>query len=193
MQSNKDDLVIRFTNGEVAAYNEIFKQFHHRIYVFCKYLVPDEDAKDITADIFTRLWKLRKDLDSIHNIRAFLFISARNASFNRIRDLKARTEREKEIAGFMAKEEKLIILSETESDIITRIKEEVDKLPENCRQVFTLAYFEGYKITEIAEKLSLSEKTVSNLKSLALKAIKTVFLNKNNMQLGVFVLLYFNY
>jgi len=185
MQNHKDDLATRFTNGEVAAFNEIFKKFHQSIYVFCKYLVPVEDAQDITAVIFTRLWNMRKELDSIQNIRAFLFISARNACFNKLRDLKTKAIREKEMAALSAKEENLIILAETESDIITRIKQEIEKLPENCKQVFTLSYFEGYKNPEIAEKLSINEKTVRNLKSMALKTIKAVFLNKN-MQLSLY-------
>lgn len=192
MQNQRDDLIVRFTKGEVAAFNEIFKKFHHSIYVFCKYLVPVEDAQDITAVIFTRLWNKRKELDSIQNIRAFLFISARNACFNRLRDLKTKAIREQEIAGLIAKEENLIMLSETESDIITRIKEEIEKLPENCKQVFTLSYFSGYKNREIAERLCISEKTVRNLKSLSLKTIKAVFLNKN-MQLSVFALFFMNH
>ncbi|MEP7374694.1 MAG: sigma-70 family RNA polymerase sigma factor [Chitinophagaceae bacterium] len=192
MQNHKEDLAARFTKGEVAAFNEIFNEFHHRIYVFCKYFVPAEDAEDITAEIFTRLWKMQKELNTIQNIRAFLYISARNASFNRLRDLKTRAIKERELAEMMAKEDNLIILSEAESDVITRIKTEIDKLPENCKQVFTLSYFEGYKNPEIAEKLSINEKTVRNLKAMALKAIKAVFLNKN-MQLTVFVLLVMNY
>lgn len=192
MQNQRDDLIVRFTKGEVAAFNELYKLFHQRIFVFCSYLVPTEDAEDITADIFTRLWKLRSDLNSIQNIRAFLYVSARNACFNRLRDLKAKVKREKELANLTENEEQLTILSEIESDVITRIKEEIEKLPENCKQVFTLSYFEGYKNPEIAERLSINEKTVRNLKSIALKTIKAMFLNKN-MQLSIFTLFYVNY
>lgn len=185
MQNIREDIAARFTKGEVAAFNEIFHAYHHRLYVFCKYLVPAEDAEDIVASIFIRLWSRRKDLDTIENIKAFLYMSARNACFNLMRDLKSRAAKESEIAMMSAREEHLVLLSETESDVISRIREEVEKLPENCKQVFTLAYFEGYKNPEIAEKLSMNEKTVRNLKSMALKAIKAVFLN-NNMQLSVF-------
>ena len=188
MQHHKEDLVARFTKGEVAAFNEVFKEYYHRIFVFCKYLVPVEDAEDITANIFIRLWQLRKDLGSIENIKAFLYLSARNACFNKLRDMKARAKIERELAEMMAREENLVSLSETESDVLLRIKKEIDKLPDNCKQVFTLSFFEGYKNPEIAEKLSISEKTVRNLKSLALKTIKAVFLNKN-MQLSFFALI----
>lgn len=188
MQHHKEDLVARFTKGEVAAYNEVFNEYYHRILVFCKYLVPVEDAEDITANIFIRLWKQRKDLNSIANIKAFLFISARNACLNQLRELKAKAVREKEVAHFIAKDEQFIMLSEIESDVITRIKVEIEKLPDNCKQVFALSYFDGYKNPEIAQQLSISEKTVRNLKSIALKTIKAVMLNKD-LQLNFFALL----
>jgi RNA polymerase sigma-70 factor (ECF subfamily) len=49
----------------------------------------------------------------------------------------------------------------------------LDKLPERTREIFTLNRFEGLRYKEIAEKLSVSVKTVEANMGRALKALRT--------------------
>jgi RNA polymerase sigma-70 factor (ECF subfamily) len=87
-------------------------------------------------------------------------------------------EKQQRISRLLADEQGLILMSEMESDLISQIKQEIENLPENCKLVFKLSYFEGYETTEIAEKLNISSKTVFNLRSMALKAIKTAIFKR---------------
>ena len=48
----------------------------------------------------------------------------------------------------------------------------LEKLPERCGQIFTMNRFEGLKYNEIAEKLSVSVKTVEANMGRALKEFR---------------------
>lgn len=189
MQELQDDIILAFRQGERTAFDAIYDQLHKPIITFCKYMVPVEDAEDITAEIFFKLWKSRKSWDSIKNVKAFLYRSARNACINYLRQQKSKSTKHKQLGELMAGGEELILRSELESELINRIRQEIENLPPSCKTVFTLSYFEGYKTPEIAEKLSISAQTVKNLKSAALKAVRISILKKGlQVNLVVFML-----
>jgi RNA polymerase sigma-70 factor (family 1) len=192
MENISDDVLQRFRQGDEAAFNSIYKQLHLSIFSFCNHLVPEDDARDITAEIFFTLWKMREQWDSIINIKAFLFISARNHCLRVLQNMKMKSEKKKQIAYLLQNEQQLIIGSEIESEIIVQLREKVELLPEYYRQIIKLSYFEGYGNQEIAEMLGISEKTVRNAKSIALKEIKAVLFNKN-LQLSFFLMLLFKH
>jgi RNA polymerase sigma-70 factor (family 1) len=175
----QDDIILAFRQGERSAFEAIYGQLYDPIITFCKYLVTAEDAEDITSEVFFGLWKSREKWDSIINIRAFLYVSARNRCLDLIKHKKLKTEKQKEIAFLYQREQELVLQSEMESDLITRIKQEIDNLPDRCKEVFTMSFIEGYKNPEIAEKLSISSQTVKNLKVTALKALRITFLKKD--------------
>lgn len=189
MQELQDDIILAFKKGDTDAFVAIYHHFYQSIFTFCKYIVPLSEAEDITSETFLRLWKTRDKWDSITNVRAFLYVSARNVCFDYLRFQKTRTSNQKELAYLLENEHDHILYSEIEAEIIKQVKKEIENLPENCKEVFRMYFFEGKKNPEIAEKLSLSDKTVRNLKSLAFKVIKTnIFVKGLQINAMVFLL-----
>ncbi len=121
----------------------------------------------------------RDRFDSYKDLRGFLFLNARNKCFNYLRNQKARSAIDKQIGDFTIAEQRSILFAEIESELVTHIQEEVEKLPDYYRNILKLAYFQGYDNQEIADMLQISEKTVRNAKSIALKTVKMAFLNRN--------------
>ncbi len=175
-----NDTILKFRNGDEAAFTAIYNHFYNGIFSFCKHLLPAiEDARDMTAQIFILLGNKKETIDSYINCRAFLFLNARNRCFNFLRDQKARSAIDREIGDFTISEQRAILFSEIESELITHIREELEKLPGYYRNILKLSYYEGYNNHEIANMLNISEKTVRNAKSIALKTVKMVILNRN--------------
>jgi len=175
-----NDTILQFNKGDESAFTVIYNHFYHHIFSFCKYLLPTiEDARDMTAQLFIQLWEKKETLQSYTHLRAFLFLNARNKCFNFLRDQKARSAIDKQLGDFTIEEQRAILFSEIESELITRIYEEVEKLPDYYRNILKLSYFQGYSNQEIAAMLNVSEKTVRNAKSIALKTVRIVFLNRN--------------
>jgi RNA polymerase sigma-70 factor (family 1) len=184
--------ILKFRDGDEPAFTEIYNHFYDNIFSFCKYLLPTiEDARDMTAQVFILLWEKRDTLDSYKNCRAFLFLNARNKCFNYLRNQKARSAIDKEIGDFTLSEQRSILFSEIESELITRIREELEKLPDYYRHILKLSYYQGYNNQEIADILQISEKTVRNAKSIALKTIRIVLLSRNTSMSLTLSLYYF--
>lgn len=174
------DTILKFKNGDESAFTVIYNHFYNNIFSFCKYLLPGiEDARDMTAQLFILLWEKRETLDTYKHLRSFLFLNARNKCFNHLRDQKARSAIDKQIGDFTLSEQRSILFSEIESELITRVQEELEKLPDYYKNILKLSYYQGYNNQEIADMLQISEKTVRNAKSIALKTVKIVFLSRS--------------
>jgi len=67
------------------------------IYFIKRFIDEREDVEDITATIFLKLWKLRADFESLHDIRAFLYATARNTCLDLLRSKEIMNERQEEL------------------------------------------------------------------------------------------------
>ena len=56
-------------------------------------------------------------------------------------------------------------------------------LPPKCKEVFLLAKLKGMKYREIAEKLNLSEKTIENQMTRAIRLLRTYVAENSAMRL----------
>lgn len=113
----------------------------------------------------------QKEVPKIENFEGYLYTIIRNTSLSYI---------EKKGNDLISIEE---LLPEKHSNVITPedyyIEKELsyailgamDNLPERCRLIFLLAREERLKYSEIAEKLSISEKTVNAQMVLAIKKL----------------------
>jgi RNA polymerase sigma-70 factor (ECF subfamily) len=188
MQDVRDDINWSFKQGDKNAFDNLYNQLSDQLITYCKNFVGFEDARDITAETFYKLWKSKETWGSINNVKSFLYFYAKNSCLNLLKHQKVKEEKQKQIADLIAKEQKAVLLSEIESELVNQILYEIENLPENCKAVFKMSYLEGYETTEIAEKLNITTRTVFNLRSLALKAIKSA-LFKRGLQVNMAALI----
>ena len=136
-----------------------------------QYLRSEEDAREAVQDVFLGVWNNRGHLQLDDALRPYLFTATRNKALNYLEKRKmqlvpldAAFHQESHDPGveerLQAEEARAIIF------------DEVNRLPERCREVFLLSRKEGLSYKEIAERLSLSEKTVENQVSIALKRLR---------------------
>jgi RNA polymerase sigma-70 factor (ECF subfamily) len=199
MEQPENDLIVQFSQGDSVAFTAIYNRYYSRLYYFVKKFVPErEDAEDITADIFAKLWKMRHNLHTIKNIEAFLYITGRNACLDFLRHIQRRNLRQKELLYTLLQQSGEGVLDE---DIKTRVLQtiyaEIENLPRSTRQVFKMAYLEGMSNGDIAAALSINNQSVRNYKLRAVKLLRIALLNRNMMvgaliglclSLGVFFL-----
>lgn len=136
-----------------------------------RYLRSEEDAREAVQDVFLGVWNNRGHLQLDEGLRSYLFTATRNKALNYLEKrkieavpLEAVYQQESRNPGV---EEQL-----QAEELQAVIYDEVNRLPERCREVFLLSRSEGLSYKEIAERLSLSEKTVENQISIALKRLR---------------------
>jgi RNA polymerase sigma-70 factor (ECF subfamily) len=139
-------------------------------------IVNREDvAEDIVQDVFVNVWKTYGNLPILDSPKAYLSRLVFNRSIDWLRKNKNLCY-EWPVEAIEVAFDSLDSPKEFTSDqIIKKLHELVDLLPERCREVFVLSRFEDLTYKEIANKLGISVKTVENHMSKAFKFIRSSF------------------
>jgi RNA polymerase sigma-70 factor (ECF subfamily) len=136
------------------------------------------DVPDLVEDVFVRLFEHPGHFKKVRQITWFLFRAARSVSLNYLERRRLIISRSEEIGRhYRSMRELSPEALETIASCRSLVYREVEKLPRQCRQVFLLYFTEDLSNRQIAERLGLSEKTVANHKTNALKILKTGMLN----------------
>jgi len=150
-----------------------FDTYWERLVAFCQHHCNDEEiAMDIVQDIFCSLWKRQERMLEIEQIEHYLFRAARIRINDYYRIKYKQIDTDKHLAETFCPS-----INNTEETIYFRdldhfIDGLIHRLPCRCRQVYTLSRNSGLTIPEIAQALSLSEKTVEAHLTKALKFLR---------------------
>lgn len=154
-------------------FQEWFDAYWNRLVDFCEHHCNDEQiAMDMVQDIFCSLWKRKEVMEEIIQIEHYLFRAARIRINDYYREKYKRIDQTHEFTETFCHS-----INNTEETIYFRDLDHfvdglVNRLPCRCRQVYTLSRNSGLSIPEIAEALSLSEKTVEAHLTKALKFLR---------------------
>jgi RNA polymerase sigma-70 factor (family 1) len=166
-------LLTKCSHGDVAAFQELYRRYKEFVFavVFAR-LTSEEDARDVTQDIFITLWTSREQLHNIRDFKIYLFVFSRNQVISAYRKKNIRIKGE---SYLIEKIEQMAHSAEdyrVARELTGQIDELVGQLPETMRTCYNLSKNEGKKNGEIADMLNISEKTVRNNVSEALKRLK---------------------
>ena len=180
MGDTDPNIIDEFKRGDSGAFAVFFHLHYRPLCYFAAQLVGDQsEAEDIVKDTFVKLWHKHRDFESPENIKAFLYITTRNAGLNYIRHLQVKDAFRKELAYLgEGKGEELVLNQLIRAELLQKIYNEIEKMPEKRREVFKLAYFEGLRNEEIADYLHISVHTVKEHKGKALTFLRSRFSNQ---------------
>jgi RNA polymerase sigma-70 factor (family 1) len=155
------------------AYKELFTTFYPALFQFVSGIIKSrQSAEEIVSDLFLKIWERRKTLEEILNLRVYCFVAARHLSINQLEKQKrqhnANIEDHKAFLINTAPNPEQIMIS---AEMLRLIQDVVEKLPPRCKMSFKLVKEYGFKYREAAEILQVSEKTIENQLSIALKKI----------------------
>ena len=185
------EVIAALKSDSQEAFNEIYSTYARRLYSYCyKFSRTAEDAEEIVHDTFVRLWNSRGKLKSDTNLNNLIFtISHRlviNAWHKRMLDPRYIT--------FLEIQEQVADSRRTEhaveyDEFSWRVLSLMDKLPTTQRKIVQYAKMEDLPSKEIARRMNLSEQTVRNQLSLALKTLRSQ-MKDGKMAVGLLFLLW---
>ncbi|OQP44581.1 hypothetical protein A4H97_09440 [Niastella yeongjuensis] len=185
-------IIVGFQQGSKEAFAAVYNMHYSRLYSFIKKLIEDrEEAQDITAETFVKLWKLHANFNTEENIKAFLYITARNACMDYLRYRQRQTVN-KQAFGYTLTEQvdtTPVFNDEIKTAVLKQLHSEIENLPPQCKRIFKMAWLEGKKNAAIAEQLSLTEQTVRNQKARAIKILRLALENYNMELFVLFILM----
>ncbi len=166
------ELLRRIAEGDENALRDFYNIYVSDVFRFTRYFISQVDiCEEIVSDVFISLWMSREKLSSIGNIEAYLFTLSKNKSYNYLdkvsRAPSFTSELPLNLSHHHENPEDFIITEELES----AIKSSIEELPERCKLVFILSREKGLSYKDIAQILSISEKTVNAQIVLALRKL----------------------
>jgi RNA polymerase sigma-70 factor (ECF subfamily) len=167
------EIIRRIKQGDEGQFESLFRSSYVSLVRYAKTLIRDHDtAEEIVQDLFFRLWKDREKLQIESSLNGYLYRAVHNRCLHHINHNKVVEKYAREMA-FNATES-----NETPTDILNyrdlqaKITGILERLPEKCGKIFCMSRFEGLKYSEIAQRLSVSIKTVEANMGRALKEFR---------------------
>ncbi|MCF8715375.1 RNA polymerase sigma-70 factor [Joostella atrarenae] len=175
---NNSFFIQQLKKGKETAYEALFNLYFKKLHYFsCQYINNDEDANEIVQNTFYKLWKKRHKLSTDINLNAYLFAIVKNECLDYLKHQKIKSQYKNQIESEinLINQESLqdnpsLLLIEKE--LHNKVNQLIEQLPPACKDIFIKSRFNGLKHKEIAEELSISQKTVEAQITKALKFLR---------------------
>jgi len=178
---------INFQRGDENAFRQIFEHYYPALFLFAKKLTGShEEAEDIALYTFQKLFKICNQFNTETNVKAFLYITVRNNGLNYLKAQKRHQQKQKLFAERMKDDILLQYEYEIKDELLDTIHQAIESLPEECRKIFKLLYYNDMKPAEIAALLRISVSTVYNQKSRAIQTLRFL-LGDHSMAIAWFI------
>lgn len=156
------------------AFATLYKRYSGALYAHAYNFIHDrEESKDVLQKVFAKIWDMRSQIPLNVNISAYLYQSAKNMLINHIARSKVANRYVDSLESFARS-----YVADTDHHIREKqlqeiIQHEIAQLPPKMREIFELSRTQYLTHKAIAEKLGISEKTVKNQITNALKLLRS--------------------
>lgn len=174
---NKSDdittLSKKIANHDELAYRQLFILFYSKLLNFVSGFTKNKElAEEIVSDVFINVWKRRSTITEISNLKLYLYVSAKNITFNYLKKL----HREKLEDLDTVEIEPQAPFADPEQVFITRemnqkLRLAINELPPRCKLIYVLIKEDGLTYNQAAQLLNLSISTIDNQLAIAIKKI----------------------
>lgn len=172
-----NDLWSLILKDNYRAFTVFFDRYWFKLYkTVQKYFKDESVCEEIIHDLFLNIWQRRHHL-TIHNFEHYLKASARYQMYATQRKIKESLlsyredlEENENYAEPNSGDEKIQYM-----ELEELLNQQLEVLPNRCREIFLLSRKFQLTNTEIGEKLNISKRTVENQITIALKHLKLNF------------------
>lgn len=172
---NEQFLLQQLIAGNEKSFNEIYELHSREIFRFVvKFVNSIPLAEDLTQEVFIKIWENRHRLENVQYFKAYLFRTARNHTFNRLKEVfKSDVAITEVVGGFIQ------LRNTTEDDIIDKeylqfLKRTLNTLPERTKEIFKQCREHGRTYDEVAANLNISRNAVKNHMVHAMKVFRSL-------------------
>lgn len=156
--SEDAELVRRSLAGDTDAFGVLVTRYQHVMYtVALRMLGNTEDAKDVTQDAFVKAFRQLAAFDSSYRFFSWMYRIVINECLNSIRSRRPQEPLDIAIAGRANPYESAMTIERR-----GQIEAALQRLTPEYRAVVVLRHFGGQSYGEIADALSIPEKTVKS-------------------------------
>lgn len=143
---------------EQGQFDVLFNQYYERLVLFAESYVGDlETAEDMVQDVFLSLLS-REDFGEVEHSRSYLFSCVKNTCVDYLRKLKVADPLDIKLFDAVYYAGDFNILEQEE--LIRKVEEEIEKLPEQRREILKMSVYQRMSYSQIADCTGLSVNTI---------------------------------
>jgi RNA polymerase sigma-70 factor, ECF subfamily len=174
---SETDLINRLRQGNDDAYKMLIDNYSAMLFGVIGRIVKDyDDAQNILQDSFVKIWMNIENYDaSKGRLATWILNIARNTAIDFTRS-KIYSQRSKnQNIEHNVSLESVAFMTQTHIDAIG-LRQIVDTLPQNCREIIEWMYFEGFTQQEIADNMGIPLGTVKTRTRTALIELRKYYI-----------------
>lgn len=167
-----EKLVVLLREGNILAYEEIYRRYWYKTYTWATHQIGAEDAEELVQELFLSLWNRRTEV-VIKRLDLYLAVAIKNQVYKFF----------KSQLSYRKYQEYLLFKELDESpdgnqilnfkELTTAIEKALNRLPEKSAEVFRRSRYDNQPVKEIAKQLNLTEKAVEYHLTKSLKFLKS--------------------
>jgi RNA polymerase sigma-70 factor (ECF subfamily) len=168
---NDEDLVILMSQGDEAAFTEIYDRYWKRIFVLAAAKLDDLGlAEDLVQDLLGDLWRRRSEIRLTGKLESYLTVALKYKVIN-VLVVRKRERAFKTTDGVSLADHSTENWLDFE-ELKEQLAQLVGKLPERCRITYRLGREQGLSQKDIARHMNISEKAVEQNITRALHSLR---------------------
>lgn len=179
----EQELLQLIRDSNYAAFEELHRRYYKSLFILAAKKIGDHDeAYDLMQDMFIELWDKRTAFSISNPLNNYLknrlwfklsgYFRAKGFKEKHFKNFAGFLEQQQQVAPHFDEMEirEMDLQYEAVMEVINKT---IEEMPFKMRQVFLMSRSNEYSISEIAEKLNLSPKTVKNQINIALNRIRS--------------------
>ena len=157
-------------------FQNLFAKYSQPLYRFSlSYLKSTDAAEDVVQEVFMKIWRKRKEIDTTKSFQSYLFTIALNVIRKQFNKLSESNRLKHDLLISFAENKESFDEKDDFREMVDKLAEMIQQMPEKRREIFRMKKLEGKSQKEIAEKFNITTKTVEYHITEAMKFLKQEF------------------
>jgi RNA polymerase sigma-70 factor (ECF subfamily) len=130
-------------------------------------------------ETFVKLWEHKDNFEITESVSGYLYKSVQNNALNQLKKEQVKNKYSEAYAEKLRSAEEYFTVTQESGlsvllakELESKILEAIDTLPDQCKDIFKLSRFAGFKNQEIADKKKVTIHTVQKQISIALEKLR---------------------
>lgn len=160
------------------AFRQLYFQLYDRLFRYGLQQLKDREQTCLCInEVFSELWEKAFSLPAVENINGYVFIIFKRKIIHYFKQKNTPLTAlpDNELEAVMDKDcsyETMLILMQTREEERRKIDRALQQLTARQKEIIRLRYYLGYSINEIAQKLTLTTRTVYNTLHSAIASLR---------------------
>lgn len=160
-------------SGNLKAFETFFRSLYQPLcYYALKFVSSPDIAEEIVQDLFFTLWEKHEELSINTSLKSYMYAATHNRCLKYLDHRRIEMKYEEYVREHTGTYTEPLTDGSNLKDIQQIIDKTLSSLPEKCSRIFRMNRFEGLRYNDIAQKLSISVKTVEANMGKALKLLR---------------------